>query len=226
MKRLTPREGYDLYAKDYRKDHAYLDTFMDGAESEAWTRALETLLEHQSQIIAMDAGCGDGRTLGRWRRRIETRALIERVELWGTDVSPKMLEAARGRVKGLNWDTLDLGNPGAVAAWRQAHGAVDLLSAYFLLVHFDRVEKFFAGCAALMAPGGRLVMNTIRQPSAPELRAMGKPIVIEAWDHRPEEVLALGRDAGFELVSRQDFEEKGEVVSTLLDWQLSSIDPS
>jgi SAM-dependent methyltransferase len=224
MKRLTPREGYDLYAKDYRKDHAYLDTFMEGAESEAWARGLEALLETHSRVLAMDAGCGDGRTLGRWRRRLETRNLVERVELWGTDFSPRMIEAARGRIKGLQWDRLDLSDLGAVAAWRKEHGAVDLLSAYFLLVHFDSVAAFFAGCASLMAADGRLVMNTIRQPSAPELRAMGKPIVIEAWDYRPEEVIAGGQEAGFTLVARQDFEEKGEVVSTLLEWVLSTPD--
>lgn len=226
MKRLTPLVGYDLYAKDYRKDHPHLDSFMDGAETEAWARGLEALLETRARITAMDAGCGDGRTLGRWKRRLETRGLTERVELWGTDLSPRMLEAGRGRIKGVRWDRLNLADPVAVAAWKRAYGPVDLLSAFFLLVHFDRVEKFFAGAADLMADGGRLVMNTIPQPSAPELRAQGKPIVIEAWDHGVEEVIQRGRDAGFQLVHQQDFEDQGQVISTLLEWDLSDADLS
>jgi cyclopropane fatty-acyl-phospholipid synthase-like methyltransferase len=133
-----------------------------------------------------------------------------------------MLEAARGRVKGVRWDQLDLGSPEAVAAWTAAHGRADLVSAWFVLVHFDRVERFFAGATALVAPGGRLVMNTIPQPSAPELRAQGKPIVIEAWDHTAEEAVALGQDAGFTLTGREDFHDQGQLVSTLLEWTLTA----
>jgi len=219
MKRLTPLEGYDLYAGNYRKDHPYLDTFMGGAESESWIRALDALLVRQPRVIALDAGCGDGRTLGRWQRRIEKHELLDRVTLWGTDFSPKMIEAARGRVKGPQWQILDVGDLAAVDGWRQAHGPADLVSAFFLLVHFDRPERFFASMTGLMTAGSRLVMNTIRQPSAPEIRAQGKPVVIEAWDHKSDEVVGYGEAAGFALLRKQDFTEKDEVVSTLLEWE-------
>lgn len=217
MKRLTPLEGYDLYAKDYRKDHPHLDSFMDGAESESWIRNLDGLLADRPRVVALDAGCGDGRTVGRWARRIEKQALGDRVTLWGTDFSPRMIEAARGRIKGMQWAVLDVSDPAAVLAWRQAHGPADLVSAFFLLVHFDQAARFFDAMAGLLAPGGRLIMNTIRQPSAPELRAQGKPVVIEAWDYRPEEVLEAAEAAGFEVTHRQDFEEAGQVISTLME---------
>jgi SAM-dependent methyltransferase len=219
MKRLTPLEGYDLYAGNYRKDHAYLDTFMEGAESESWIRALDALLADKTRVIAVDAGCGDGRTVGRWQRRLEKHELLDRVTLWGIDFSPKMIEAARGRIKGARWDVLDIGSAEAVTTWRTAHGPADLVSAFFLLVHFDQAVRFFEAVAGFLAPGGRLVMNTIRQPSAPEIRAQGKPVVIEAWDYRPEEVIDAGRAAGFTLLDQQDFTEKGEVISTLLEWE-------
>lgn len=221
MKRLTPLEGYDLYAGNYRKDHPYLDSFMEGAESESWIRAMEALLAERPRVIAVDAGCGDGRTLGRWARRIEKQERAGQVELWGLDFSPKMIEAARGRVKGVRWDVVDVGDPEAVARWRGAHGAVDLVSAFFLVVHFDRPERFFACMAGLLSPAGRLVMNTIPQPSAPELRASGKPVVIEAWDHGADEMVACGEEAGFVLERRQDFTEANQLVSTLLEWKLS-----
>jgi len=222
MKRLSPREGYDLYARNYRQDHPHLDSFMDGAENEAWVRNLEELLEAQSRLVALDVGCGDGRTLGRWRRRLESRELTDRVVLWGTDVSPKMLEAGRGRVKGVEWGLLDIAQPAAVEAWRRAHGPADLVSAFFVLVHVARPEAFFAGAAGLLAPGGRLVANTIPQPSAPELRASGKPIVIEAFDHGADEVAAAALAAGFRQRSRRDYEDRGEVISTLFEWDLSA----
>jgi ubiquinone/menaquinone biosynthesis C-methylase UbiE len=220
MKRLSPRAGYDLYAGDYRKDHPHLDSFMDGAETRSWTQALGLLLAQRPRVRTLDVGCGDGRTLGRWRRRVEKEGWGERVELWGTDLSPKMVEAARGRVKGVLWEVLDIGSPAAVAAWKSAHGPADLVSAWFVLVHFDRVERFFAGASGLMVPGSRLVMNTIPQPTAPPLRAQGKPIVIEAWDHGADEVVAAGQDAGLRLTDREDFHQGTEVISTLLEWIL------
>jgi len=218
MKGLTPREGYDLYAQNYRKDHPHLDSFMDGAETESWGAALDALIETHPRVRAMDVGCGDGRTLGRWRRRVEHRGWSERVELWGTDFSPRMIGAARGRVKGVLWDVLDLADPGAVARWTDAHGRVDLVSAFFVVVHFDQVSDFFGGVTSLLAPGGRLVMNTIPQPSAPELWASGKPIVIEAWDHDADEVITEGQSAGLTLVGRRDFHDREQLVSTLLEW--------
>jgi hypothetical protein len=75
---------------------------------------------------------------------------------------------------------------------------------------------------ALMAPGGRLVMNTIPQPKAPELRASGKPVMIEAFDHTSEEMVFCGEEAGFELTRPpQDFTEANQLISTLLEWRLS-----
>jgi len=222
MKRLAPLEGYDLYAGNYRKDHPYLDSFMEGAESESWIRALEALLIDHATVRAVDVGCGDGRTLGRWARRREKHELTDRLELWGLDFSPKMIEVARGRVKGVNWSVIDVGNPDAVAAWRIQNGAADLVSAFFLVVHFDRPERFFRCMKGLLAPGGRLVMNTIPQPKAPELRASGKPVVIEAFDHTAEEMVYCGEEAGFELVRPpQDFTEANQLISTLLEWRLA-----
>lgn len=218
MKRLPPRQGYDLYANDYRKDHPHLDSFMNGAESEAWYRALDLLLADRSTVRAIDLGCGDGRTLGRWARGVAKRNLTDRVELWGTDVSPNMITAARRRIEGVQWDVLDGADASALGQWRETHGAADLVSAFFVLVHFPRPEVFFGNLAALLAPGGRLVMNTLPQPKAPELRAQGKPIVIEAWDHRTEEVVNRGEAAGFVLDRQKEFQENSEEVSTLLEW--------
>ncbi len=204
MKRLTPLEGYDLYAGNYRKDHPYLDTFMEGGESESWIRALDALLAERPRVVALDAGY----------------ELTERVTLWGTDFSPKMIEAARGRVKGVKWEVLDVGNLEAVARWRATNGPADLVSAFFLVVHFDRPERFFRCMAGLLSPGGKLVMNTIPQPKAPELRASGKPVMIEAFDHTAEEMIFCGEEAGFALERRQDYTEANQLISTLLEWNL------
>lgn len=221
MKRLSPLEGYDLYAGNYRKDHPHLDSFMDGAESEAWYRALEALLAEREAVVAHDAGCGDGRTLGRWVRGVEKRGLTDRVTLWGTDFSPKMIQAARGRIKGAHWDVLDFGTPDKVNAWTKVHGRADLVSAFFVVVHFDRPERFFRCMDALLSPGGKLIMNTIPQPKVPELWASGKPITIEAFDHGADEMVFCGEEAGFALDRRQDFTFQEEVISTLLEWTKS-----
>ena len=219
MKRLNSREGYDLYAAGYRKDYPHLDSFMDGAESAAWYRAFEALLSDHERVTALDAGCGDGRTLGRWVRGIAKRELADRVEFHGADVSAKMLEAARGRITGPRWHVLDLASPDAVASWSNQFGPADLISAFFVVVHFEKLKTFFTAVQALLAEGGRLVMNTIPQPSAPQLRAGGKPLVIASWDHTAEEVITAGETAGFTLERQEDFHDKDELVSTLLEWK-------
>lgn len=219
MKRLPAREGYDLYAGDYRKDHAHLDSFMNGAESRAWLSALDDRLAAKPTVTVLDAGCGDGRTLGRWVRAAEKRGVADRVVFHGADVSPRMLEAARARIRGPQWHELDLASLAKTAEWSGRHGPADLVSAFFVLVHFDDPELFFVSMNALLAPGGRLVMNTLPQPEAPELKASGKPIVIEAWDHRAEDVITAGEASGLTLLNREDFFEKGELVSTLLEWR-------
>jgi ubiquinone/menaquinone biosynthesis C-methylase UbiE len=219
MKRLSPAEGYDLYAGDYRKDHPHLDSFMNGAESESWSRSLDALLDHFPQVVAADAGCGDGRTLGRWQRKLEKTGLTSRVTLWGLDVSPRMIEAARGRIHGPRWQVLDLSDRNSVASWRKDQGPAHLVSAFFLLVHFPQPVFFFETLSGLTLKGGRLLMNSIPQPSAPTLRAQGKPVVIEAWDHQTDGVIAAGEQAGFVLLTRRDFHEGGELVSSLLEWE-------
>jgi ubiquinone/menaquinone biosynthesis C-methylase UbiE len=217
MKRVSPREGYDLYAASYKKDHPHLDSFMDGAESIAWFRALEALVV-QNRVVALDIGCGDGRTLGRWVRGVEKRGWADRVEFHGADISPKMLEVARGRIAGPSWHLLDLELLQSASDWSLHHGPAGLVSAFFVLVHFERPEVFFENIGALLRTGGKLVMNTLPQPSAPELRAGGKPLVIEAWDHKAEDVVEAGETAGFALERREDFHENGQLVSTLLEW--------
>ena len=224
MKRLSSREGYDLYAADYRKDHAHLDSFMGGAESAAWYRALDALLL-TGPVTALDVGCGDGRTLGRWIRGVGKRGLTDRVRFHGADISPKMLAAARARVAGAVWHLLDLGSRGEAQDWTSRFGPAGLVSAFFVLVHFERPAVFFENCSVLLEPGGRLIMNTLPQPRAPELRAGGKPIVIEAWDHRAEDVVAAGETAGFLLERREDFHERDELVSTLLEWRKTQAAP-
>jgi ubiquinone/menaquinone biosynthesis C-methylase UbiE len=219
MKRLSAAEGYDLYAGDYRKDHPHLDSFMPGAESEAWARTVDTLLERFSQIVAVDVGCGDGRTLGRWQRKLTKENREQQVTLWGVDVSPRMIEAARHRVKGPRWQVLDLGHPEEVASWRETAGPAHLVTAFFVLVHISQPRHFFEALSGFTLEGGRLLMNTIPQPTAPRLNAQGKPIVIEAWDHDPDDVIVDGEAVGYRLLSRRDFRDADEVVSTFLEWE-------
>lgn len=219
MKRVSAEQGYDLYAQEYRRDHAHLDSFMDGGETEAWLWAVEQALSSKPKLRVMDAGCGDGRTLGRWMRRIEKKEWQSRMEVWGTDISAGMIRAARARIDGVHWDRLDLANRQACQNWAQSRGLCDVISAFFVMVHFDSIDIFFDAIRPLLAPGGYLVVNSIPQPQAPELRVGGKPITIEAWDHRIEDVLERAQDQGFNLVSRRDYFEKNQLTSVLLTWK-------
>ena len=219
MKQYSPKDGYNLYASDYRKDHPLLDSFMSGAELEYWENAVTAQLESNTSVKTLELGCGDGRTLLRCFRRIENRGWTDRVTLAGTDVSSRMLDLARRRLGRVPLGLLDAMSTPACESWSHQNGPAQVVSAWFLLVHIANLSDFFEAANALVSPGGILIANSIPQPSAPELRAHGKPMVIEAWDHKANEVAKTAAHAGWIEQRKQDFFEAGQLVSSLFVWQ-------
>jgi len=221
VENLDPASGYDLYAPYYKKDHAHLDSF-DWTIAGAWWREALAQLEavvpaenRKGPLIALDAGCGDGRSLVRFEKWL---AGHESATLQGFDLSPQMVKLASAKTHSATLGVLDVEDQQAREAWVQQRGRADLLSAFFLLVHIDREEDFFVAMRHLLAPKGILLMNTIPQRKPPVLVAGTKKFTILSHSHRLEAVREAGYDAGFDLVREHPVVEEDELISTVFWW--------
>ncbi len=208
---LSPEPGYDLYAPSYKDDHPHLDSF-DWDQARAWLR--QTLEATATKPTLLDAGCGDGRTLARVARWELTS------QLFGVDISRAMLARAAKRVAGAQFDRLDLTNVDACRRWVERRTRVNILTAFFVLVHFSRPEVFFDSLGSLVQPGGEVLMNSIPQREAPILKAGTRRFQIQAYHHDPDRIQDYGLAAGWQLVRRQDLVEDTQLVSTLFWWRI------
>lgn len=121
---------------------------------------LPKLLSDTPQRI-LDIGCG----IGRWAETLSDRAAT----YVGIDISPRLIEIARERIRSANAVFL-VG--GAVDVTRNdivEHGPFDLviMSGIMIYLNDDALLECLHGLAAIVAPGGRIYM---REPLALEDR--------------------------------------------------------
>lgn len=221
MKTYTSRQGYDLYAPEYRKDHPHLDSF-DWAVAGPWIKAaaLECLQRLPLPKLA-ELGCGDGRLLGRlerWDKDLRPAGSGQPVwQLSGSDLSPAMLQLSARKAKTARLDTCDLSAPGWADRLLAAWGRQDVLLCFFVLVHLTDLGDFFRGARRLLAPGGRFFFNNIPQREGPVLEAGGHQFRIEAWHHSDGQVRAALQSAGLVPVRSQTIFEGKTHVSTVFE---------
>ena len=200
---FEPREGYDLYAPHYRKDHNHLDSF-------DWTlcrNLLQSLVEGKDplSISTLDLGCGDGRTFSRLAKILPS--------ITGIDLSGQMLSLLKTK------------NPEARLVQADClflpfrPGSFDLCLAFFLLVHIVDPEPFFKEIFQVLKSGGHLVLNNIPQHSPPVLEGSGEKFIIRSHYHSDREVLRTAEENGFELVSEEKSVQGGVSVSTVFVWK-------
>ena len=216
MTTFDPEAGYDLYASNYKKDHAHLDSF-DWEMARAWIQ--EALHRAAGPLTFLDAGCGDGRTLARCWKWSQKQEFSANLHFFGVDVSNAMLRQAAKRLPQAHFARVDLGDLAACRRWAQTHKPAALITAFFILVHFSQVKMFFAAMNEMSAAGTQLIMNTIPQKSPPNLNAGGRRFQIRAWHHEPQDVVRAGETQGWKLVRHQDLYEESQLISTLLWWE-------
>ncbi|NNM67939.1 MAG: class I SAM-dependent methyltransferase [Spirochaetales bacterium] len=216
MTTFDPEAGYDLYASSYKNDHAHLDSF-DWELARAWIQ--EALLRADGPLAFLDAGCGDGRTLARCWKWSQKQDFAANLHFFGVDVSNVMLRLAAKRLPQAQFARVDLGDPAACRRWAGGHRPADLITAFFVLVHFPQIKAFFDAVNELSAAKARLIMNTIPQKSPPELNVHGHRFQIRAWHHEAQDVVATGEAQGWRLVRSQEIHEGNQLVSTLLWWE-------
>lgn len=143
----------------------------------------------------LDLGCGSGIP--------STRALAERFEVTGVDLSAGQLAAARRNVPAATFVHGDL----ATVALPEA--AWDAVTAFYSLSHVPRAEHaaVFGRVARWLVPGG-LFLATLGGRDSPDWTGdwLGRPMFFSS--HDPVTNRRLLEDAGFELLG-------DEVVATM-----------
>lgn len=136
----------------------------------------------------IDLGCGPGNST----ELVAARFPQARVE--GLDSSPDMIEKARRRLPGLNFEHGDL------SAWAP-EAAYDLIFANAVLQWLPDHAELFPRLARALRPGGVLAVQMPNNPAEPSHVAMAEVAAEGPWAAR----LARAREAKAEIGSFSDY---------------------
>lgn len=201
MRILEPREGYDLFAPDYRGTYDHLDSFdWNGVTALLWP-LLADLAATGRPASLLDAGCGDGRALGRMMKQAARTGLT--ADWWGWDISPAMLKVAAKRLdQPATLVCRDCGDtPGPKD---MPPDGFNLATAFFVLVHFRHPGDFFVPLAQAMAPGGTVLVNTIPQREGFVVGKGRDAFMIDYHHHEADDVADAMEAAGLTMQRRED----------------------
>jgi SAM-dependent methyltransferase len=147
---------------------------------------------------AADLGCGTGRT-GTWMRDHGVAAID------GLDLTPEMLEVARGR------EVYRRLVEGDVAATGLASEDYDLVMTCLVDEHLAEIEPLYAEAFRLARPGGTFVLvgfhpHFIMAAGMPTHfdSASGEPVAIDTYVHLLSEHVTAGLAAGWRLVEMHE----------------------
>jgi SAM-dependent methyltransferase len=147
---------------------------------------------------AADLGCGTGRT-GTWMRDHGVGAID------GLDLTPEMLEVARGR------EVYRRLVEGDVAATGLPSEDYDLVMTCLVDEHLAEIEPLYAEAFRLARPGGTFVLvgfhpHFIMAAGMPTHfdSASGEPVAIDTYVHLLSEHVTAGLAAGWRLVEMHE----------------------
>jgi SAM-dependent methyltransferase len=182
---VAAREGYDRWAATYEET---VEDAMDIA-------LLERLaVDWGSVRSAADLGCGTGRT-GAWLAAHGVGGID------GVDLSPRMLEAARGRGVYRSLHEAEVGDSGLEA------GSYDLVVSCLVDEHLADLRPLYAEATRLLEAGGRFVLVGFHphfilasgMPTHFDDVESGEPVAIETHVHLLSDHVAAGLGAGLVL---------------------------
>jgi SAM-dependent methyltransferase len=216
------RRLWDAYARDWRRDDAYLDVELQPDEARAWRDAhvrlvgdewgtpadVERVLEDfvypylGPDVHAAEVGIGGGRIAARVAPRV--------AELWGFDLSKRMLGRARealaahANVRFVQLEEASL--PSGL------DGRFGFVYSFDVFVHLDlHVQyRYLRQMCAMLEPGGLALVHTanLRAPRGWErFASQPAPSIRGFFFVTPETVDLLASRAGLEVERRSEIDE-------------------
>lgn len=180
-------EGYDIYADEYDKSLAYLDSF-EGDKIFAMMGDVEGKR-------VLDIGCGTGRMIENLRK-FGAKAV-------GIDVSKEMLRVARKKFLSTEFVLGDAEN------LPFEDEEFDMVIASFVVVHLGDLRLAFEEVHRVLKDGGVFIVTNINQRKAPKLQMGKKEIVIKSFYHRPETLIQELKNCFF-TVEKEEFMGEGD----------------
>lgn len=185
----TTRQSYDTIAAHY---HAYARGDLDAKPLDsALLAAFAATVRSAGGGRVADIGCGTG--------RITAHLSSLGMEVFGVDLSPGMLDVARGMYPDLRFEE------GSMTDLHLGDGTLGGIVAWYSLIHIDpeRVPDVLAAFHRVLAPGGHLLLAC--QVGDEPLRlteAFGHSVELDFHRWQPDRLAELLAAAGFGVEAR------------------------
>lgn len=188
-------DGYNLYATTYEKDHPYLDTFEGDV--------IFTMLGKIKGLKILDVGCGAG--------RITKFLRDEGAEVSAADISEEMLKIIEKKITGVK--TYQAG----IDKLPFEDNTFDIVTAAFVIVHLETLEKSFEEVYRVLKPGGFFIVTNVNQRKPPRLKTKeGEKIIIKSQYHRPDHVIEALRDCFFAIEKDEFVYADGALINQIV----------
>ena len=213
------RRLWDSYADDWRQDEAYLDVELPAVEAAAWREQhirlvgdewgtpddVERVLDDfvfpylRADATVAEIGIGGGRIASRVAPRVG--------ELWGFDISKRMLERSRGALA--NSSNVRLVHLEEASLPTDLDGRFAFAYSFDVFPHLDlHVQyRYLRQLHGLLEPGGRAVVHTanLKAPGGWErFASQPVPSIRGFFFVTPETVDLLAEKAGFVVERRSE----------------------
>jgi SAM-dependent methyltransferase len=186
------RAGYDAIADRYAAWAASFETPVG-----SWLAKFVERVPAGARVLEL--GCGGGNPA--------TRALAERYEYLGVDLSPVQIERSRAAMPGVRFEV------GDATSLEQESATLDGIVSLFMLGHVPRAQQatLLGRIAAWLRPGGWLLATLGTAVAEDEVDPdwLGAPMFFASFDEATNHRLL--RDAGLDTVEARvvPFEEPG-----------------
>ena len=165
--------------------------------------ALNMILKCVEGKKVLDLGCGTGRGI---KHLYDFKA----AEVFGVDVSEKMLEIAKKKFKTTQFVLADS------EKLPFEDESFDAVTALFLIVHIGDLRKTFDEAYRVLKKGGIFILSNINQRKPPKLKIYNDEVIIESFYHMPKHVIAALEDSFFEIESDELVYEDGIWINQII----------
>ncbi|MGW2859866.1 class I SAM-dependent DNA methyltransferase [Streptomyces sp. NPDC001205] len=177
------RRAYDAIADDYARAFS----------SELEAKPLERAMLGAFAEIVQTAGGGPVADVGSGPGRVTAFLHGLGLDVFGVDLSPRMVAVARETYPGLRFDE------GSMTALDVPDGALGGIVAMYSVIHIphDQLPLVFDEFRRVLAPGGRaLLVFQVGDESTHRTEALGHTIALDYHWRRPGQVARLLAEAG------------------------------